>query len=423
MIFQNAEDIGMAVIKVKNFGPIKKGFTQNKGFLEIARVSLFIGNQGSGKSTVAKLISTFTWMEKALFRGDYTDDSFTAEDFRDERLGYHRINKYLSDDTEIEYRGQAYSFVYKSKKLHIEKNQNNDYPLPQIIYVPAERNIIVNVPNAGKLKNISGPLIDFMGEYTNALNNMQNSVSLPINDTNIEFDKTKNIAYISGTGYRIPLSDSASGFQSLAPLYLVSQYLCDLVANTKNSESMNAEEKKRFSEWSAKILVDPALNDDQKRMAIAEYAKRFNKTSFVNIIEEPEQNLFPDAQNSLLKKLLAINNDINKNNARNKLIMTTHSPYLVNYLTLAVEAGRIEKYCVDKKLERELKELSAIVPLESTIDQNDLTIYELNETDGTINLLEPYNGLPSDENKLNEYLGVSNAMFSRLIDLEQKLCL
>jgi hypothetical protein len=52
--------------------------------------------------------------------------------------------------TEIEYRGQAYSFTYKNKSLHIGKKQSNDYPLPQIIYVPAERNIIANVPNAGK---------------------------------------------------------------------------------------------------------------------------------------------------------------------------------------------------------------------------------------------------------------------------------
>jgi hypothetical protein len=264
-----------------------------------------------------------------------------------------------------------------------------------------------------------------MGEYTNALNNIQDSVSLPINDTNIEYEKTKGVVYISGKNYRIPLSDSASGFQSLAPLYLVSQYLCDLVTNTKNSESMNVEEKKRFSEWSAKILADPALNDDQKRMAIAGYAKRFNKTSFINIIEEPEQNLFPDAQNSLLQKLLAINNGVNENNAgkANRLIMTTHSPYLINYLTLAVEAEKLKKHCVDKKLENELKELSEIVPLESTIDRNDLTIYELNETDGTINLLEPYDGLPSDENLLNKTLGDANSMFSRLIDLEQKLCL
>jgi energy-coupling factor transporter ATP-binding protein EcfA2 len=254
----------MASIKIKNFGPIRTGFAQNQGFFEIPRVTLFIGNQGSGKSTAVKLISTFTWMEKALVRGDYTDDDFTGSDFRDMRLGYHRIKNYLSDDTEIEYHGQAYSFTYKNQELHIDSMQSNDYALPQIIYVPAERNIIANVSNVGKLKNIPGPLVDFLGEYTNALNLMQNPVSLPINDTRIEYDRVKRAVYVSGKDYRILFSDSASGFQSLVPLYLVSQYLGELVANTENSEPMNIEEKKRFSEWSAKILTDSTLNDDQK---------------------------------------------------------------------------------------------------------------------------------------------------------------
>jgi predicted ATPase len=412
----------MAFIKIKNFGPIKTGFTQNGGFLEITRVTIFIGNQGSGKSTVAKLISTFTWMEKALVRGDYTDNSFTGSGFRDVRLGYHRIKKYLSDATEIEYRGRAYSFTYKNEDLYISRMQNDDYVLPQIIYIPAERNIIANVSNAGKLKNIPGPLIDFLGEYTNALNGLKSPVSLPINDTSIAYDKTKNVVYVSGKDYCIPLSDSASGFQSLVPLYLVSQYLCNLVANTENSEPMNVEEKKRFSEWSAKILADHALNDDQKRMAIAEYAKRFNKTSFINIIEEPEQNLFPVAQNALLQKLLELNNAAGKINAgkSNKLIMTAHSPYLINYLTLAIEADKIRKHGKTTEMENEL---SKIVPADSTISPGDLAIYELDEKTGSISLLELYDGLPSDENRLNKLLGDANSMFSRLIDMEQELCM
>jgi ABC-type ATPase involved in cell division len=412
----------MAAIKIKNFGPIRTGFTQKEGFLEISKVTLFIGNQGSGKSTVAKLISTFTWMEKALVRGDYTEDSFSGAEFQDERLGYHRLGNYLSNNTEIEYHGQAYSFVYKGKNLYVTKIQNTDYSLPQIIYIPAERNIIAAASNAGKLKNISGSLIDFLGEYTNALNNMHDRVCLPINDTSIEYDRTKSMVYISGNNYRIPFSDSSSGFQSLAPLYLVSQYLCNLVRDGKNSEPMNVEEKKRFSEWNAKVHADPALNDEQKRLAITEYAKRFNKTSFINIIEEPEQNLFPAAQNFLLQKLLAFNNVDKENNTgkTNKLIMTTHSPYLINYLTLAVEAGKIEKHC---KTPEQKDRLSKIVPVESRINAEDLAIYELNERDGTISLLESYEGLPSDENQLNKSLRDANNLFSNLIDLEQELCL
>jgi hypothetical protein len=100
--------------------------------------------------------------------------------------------------------------------------------------------------------------------------------------------------------------------------------------------------------------------------------------------------------------------------------MTTHSPYLINYLTLAVEADKIKKH--DKTTEIE-NELSTIVPSESTISPGDLAIYELDEKTGSVSLLELYDGLPSDENQLNTLLGDANSMFSRLIDMEQELCM
>lgn len=114
---------------------------------------MFIGNQGSGKSTVAKLISTFSWMEKVLTRGDYKEKEFTASRFRNKYCGYHRITSYFKkDQTEIYYQGDAYQFAYTLKgEFQISKvvNGMNVYSLPQIMYVPAERNFIslVNKPN------------------------------------------------------------------------------------------------------------------------------------------------------------------------------------------------------------------------------------------------------------------------------------
>ena len=58
----------MSKIRIKNFGPIKDGYLENDGWLDIKKVSVFIGNQGSGKSTVAKLISSFMWLEKSIIR-------------------------------------------------------------------------------------------------------------------------------------------------------------------------------------------------------------------------------------------------------------------------------------------------------------------------------------------------------------------
>ena len=56
----------MSKIKIKNFGPIRDGFVNNNGWMDIEKVTVFIGDQGSGKSTVAKMISEYFLLEKRL---------------------------------------------------------------------------------------------------------------------------------------------------------------------------------------------------------------------------------------------------------------------------------------------------------------------------------------------------------------------
>ena len=74
----------MSKIKIKNFGPIRNGFI-NEGhpdFIDINKVTVFIGPQGSGKSTIAKLVSCFTWIEKAFVKDILNENKFTASDLK-----------------------------------------------------------------------------------------------------------------------------------------------------------------------------------------------------------------------------------------------------------------------------------------------------------------------------------------------------
>ena len=88
----------MSKIRIKNFGPIKQGYQEEDGWMDVKKVTVFIGNQGSGKSTVAKLISTFSWIEKALTRGDYDIKWFIEKNkFRNAYCSYHRIENYFFD--------------------------------------------------------------------------------------------------------------------------------------------------------------------------------------------------------------------------------------------------------------------------------------------------------------------------------------
>ena len=391
----------MSSIIIRNFGAIK----EHNAPIKIKKVTFFIGNQGSGKSTIAKLIATFMWIEKALVRGDYDKKWFRRKNrFKNTFLPYHRIENYLKENTFIRYEGEAYIITYENKLLQLEEKKNNDYSLPQIMYVPSERNFIAYVKSPKELKLSSEALKEFLTEFDNSKGIVKN-LELPINTINkviLDYDKLNDTLNLKGEDYKIKLTEASSGFQSFAPIYMVSNYLVNTIRkNSGIKVSMTGEEISRFRKE-----IEQLFTDEQKRIAISVLSKKFNKTSFINIVEEPEQNLFPTSQRDMLYSLLKINNEI----TANKLIITTHSPYLVNYVSVSVEAGKLKQGVTAEKG----GQLSEIVP----INADDLAIYQLKEEDGTIELLDSYEGIPSDENFLNNEIGRTNELFADLLDLQ-----
>lgn len=410
----------MSRIKIKNFGPIKDHTSLNDDWIDIKKVTIFIGDQGSGKSTIAKLISTFSWMEKVLTRGDFKEKEFTVTKFRNKYCGYHRITNYfIKDKTEICYEGDSFHFAYTQKgEFLINKVANgmDVYSLPQIMYVPAERNFISMVNKPSLIKGLPDALFTFLTEYDNAKDSIKGQFNLPINHTFLEYNKQNDIVFVKGEGYRVQLKESSSGFQSIVPLYLVSQYLSASVKEQANkSGKMSSDEAKRFEKEVASIWENDNLTEEQRRIALSTLSSRFNKSAFINIVEEPEQNLFPSSQLEIMQSLLAFNNSLDAN----KLIITTHSPYLINGLTIAVKAGILkEKAALN---EDALEKINTVYPLNASIYPDDIAIYEFDEESGSISLLKTYQGLPSDDNFLNSMLDRTNDMFADLLEIQQML--
>lgn len=411
----------MSKIKIKYFGPIKEGCKENDGWIDVKKVTLFIGNQGSGKSTVAKLITTFMWIEKVLTRGDYDEKWFTRKNkLKNQFLSYFRIENYFpkndsQNKTYIEYVGNSYNIKYEHGNLTIKESKNGTYELPQIMYVPAERNFAANLKKVTSQKLTSESLVEFSEEFFNAKNAMVGSMNLPINNVDIEYSKLNDVLYIKGEDYKINLRDASSGFQSFVPLYLVTWFLSNSVIRQSESSQdlMTSEQRERFRKQMKFIRESDDLTDEQKRIAISDAAKRFNKSAFINIVEEPEQNLFPTSQKQMLYSLLEFNNMTQGN----KLLMTTHSPFIISYLTLAIKANNLKGMVKTDPLNNKL---NGIVPLNSTVNSDDTVIYELNDF-GNILKLDNYQGLPSDENYLNKKLEENNELFTNLLEIED-LC-
>jgi predicted ATPase len=411
----------MSRIKIKHFGPIYEGCVENDGFIDIKKVTTFIGNQGSGKSAVAKLISIFTWIEKALMRGDFDKKWIERKNrFENQFLNYHRMENYIrNQNVYVEYQGDACTIIYKDAVLNIYKVKNS-YPLPQIMYVPAERNFISYINKPKELKLSSESLKEFLSEFDNAKQQLKFPIKLPINDTDIEYDKLNDTVNLKTDKYKIKLSEASSGFQSFVPLFLVSNYLANLVKKQTetSTESMSNDEIKRFKALVQEILQNDELSNEQRRAALSVLSSKFNKTVFVNIVEEPEQNLFPSSQWQMIQSLLCFNNM----NEGNKLIMTTHSPYIINFLNIAIQGKEVKnKIGKNENANDLLPRLSKIVNPEALTDANDVVIYQLDEINGSIRRLPSEYNIPSDRNFLNDLLGEGNRLFDELLEIEEDI--
>lgn len=410
----------MSKIKIKNFGPIKEGYLKDDGFLDIKKVTIFIGNQGSGKSTVAKLIAMFIWLEKALNKGDIKE--LRRTDFWN-FSEYHGILEYFYIDSEVEseiqYCGDTYSIKYfdEDENPSFSKQEKKKYITPKIMYVPASRNTLSTISN---IKGIPDNLLTFYEELRRANKDLKGKkLKLPINDYEYEFNEQTETSFIVGSGYSIDIKNASSGAQSFAPLYVVTQDLAHLVTQSDEFLRKNMDSKSilKMNEEMTALEVNDSIPESEKVSMRKKIRAKYLSKCFINIVEEPEQNLYPSSQRSILNSLLEFNNM----SEGNKLIMTTHSPYILSYLTLAIKGKlvleKIKKVKSGGSLQKKLKE---IIPLKSVVSPDDVAIYQIDD-EGNITKLDHYKGLPSDDNYLNNGLELTNDLFSQLLDLED-LC-
>src|SRR5690554_1526206 len=409
----------MSKIKIRNFGPIKDGFDKDGGWIAIKKVTVFIGNQGAGKSTVAKLISTFMWLEKALIRGD-VNAPVSFEDLI-ELIKFHRLEDYLQANSEIAYKGAVYSLELKHSaggpQIKAELLAGESPSLPKIMYVPAERNFLSSIDNINKVSDLLvGSLKSYAVEFRNAqFANKGSAVELPLNNTKIVHDPKDDENYLLFNDKRLKLSHASSGFHSFVPLHWITKYLNDFINQSRKRllELLSTDQTVRRN-GELKELIALGLGEEELRRREQEINDKYVCKYLVNIVEEPEQNLFPSSQKQILFSLLGFNNE----RLENKLVITTHSPYLLVYLTLCVEADRLKQKCITPELGVKLSE---VIPLDATVNGDDLVVYDLDELSGKIMRLETYRGLPSDENALNSGLADANEEFSKLLHLED-LC-
>lgn len=410
----------MSSIKIKNFGPIKEGYTDNDGFLPIDKLMIFIGGQGSGKSSIVKLISTLTWIEKALVKKNISIEEVTKENvFRTDWCKNQSIQNYFKPDSYIEYNGKYIHFKYDAGLVEVFRKEVNNYEIPKITYIPAERNFLSVLEDLENIKGIPESLIWSLDEYLKACRGFSESLPIHINDVKFQYSRVEKTAYIIGNGFDdLRLSEASSGIQSVVPMVVLSYYLHSFINDSKVNSVHNLSFAERqflnelMSETESKIIVND-LDTEESKQLFAKLPKRFLPEYLFTIIEEIEQNLFPESQKNILFKTFEFNNDREDNH----LILTTHSPYIIAYTTLSMKAFMIKEK-VNGNIDL-LKKIEDIVPIKSCVNPGKTGIYQI-DNKGKVVSIKSERGLILDNNFLNTSLEETNDLFNELLDIAEE---
>ncbi len=386
----------MSKVYIKRFGPIEDGAVDTDGWIDFAKVSAFCGPQGSGKSTVVKVFAFFTWLEKVLTRGDHKESTWLQKNkFPKEFRDFHNVSDYFRKGTILRYRGLSYEFDWENDIFSLKKTGvGTNYMIPKIMYVPAERNFMSVIEAVDQVKNIPLNLKTMIREFLEACKYFSGGINIPVPGFSFVYDKLNRIGKIRlDNGGEVRLSAASSGLQSIMPLFLVSEYLFrQLIEEKDPSKNMSLETYRRIMD---EVFVKLSVEELPEAMlqGLSQYNAALTRR-FINIVEEPEQNLFPTSQARILFKLLEYVKGSEQFHD-NQLVLTTHSPYIIEYLQLAtLAAEKPEVMVTNAKLASGLTE-------RSLVRKEDVFLYET-FSDGTIRRHVGEDGFLPDANTLHK---------------------
>lgn len=402
------------ILTIRNIGPIKEMKEIN-----LNRINVFMGPQSSGKSTIAKIISFCTWVEKDVATSQSLSEYQSNKKYFKERIeSFHKIKGYFKPTSYIYYKSEVVEIKWENEECSISWINRYAYKRSKIAYIPSERNMVI-LPEARKSEfgptNIRSFLFDwFEARKRYSKENKLSVLNLGINYYYLEGNEEDHVkGYDSDHDeYDILLSHASSGLQSITPLIAMIEYLAKWIYDEDSISFDQDERRQRVNRFLAReIVIKPyykkAFSSKEEYYEAVkafnnklhekdnEATKYFNKYKMISenlfrthnsqfIIEEPEQNLFPETQRDLVYYLLHECFD----KEGNRLTLTTHSPYVLYALNNCMMAGLV----CDKMDEKDLQNLKC---RQSKIDPKYVSIYEIR--DGYVNdPIQGEDGLISD---------------------------
>ena len=315
-------------IEINNFGPINHVWID-----DIKPLTILIGESGSGKSTLMKMMAIFRWIYKMTNIRAYL--KFYSKIKRSPfKINFHVMIKrdglmdYLRNDTFMRYGRGECEMLYQNGKFRIVKGKSpqKELNLEKISFISEKRNIIPDyMEHNVSINQKAFYLKEVWSDYQEATESIKN-LDMPFVDVRFKEEKKggsikHKISSTESNGrYSVDLQDASSGIQFSTPLSLIVEYFSkeyDLVKAMNKMVYSYLSEQDSFGDFKGELNIGDFPN---KRVNI--------------LIEEPELGLYPENQVGLMDFLVERCFMRKQQDYGITLTLSTHSPFIVNYLNV-----------------------------------------------------------------------------------------
>lgn len=458
----------MQKIIIQNFGAVKSAEIEVKKFL------VLIGEQASGKSTVAKFIYFFKSLKDDLFNQLYNSEQVDFElakdllfPIREKFYNFFGSTFHLPDFTiryyydvandryvelslnterKLQPRFSDNMLTIEKKKMfaNFKKLLNASHLTTVLEQLAADKNRINHA------KRLSSFIDDFFNnqhaDSLYAIAGRSSTVSyselfekylfLTVKNSVEENRKTSFVRKQNTIDESLMLEfmERVTKLKETFMKFDGFEGLIETYASDENKEQLNEiksrideiirgkytidsfGEKITFDEYGGYTTLKNASSGQQEVIRILQdiFISILDNNAIFRIIEEPEAHLFPIAQKQLIELFSLLINY----NETNQIVITTHSPYILSVFNNLLFANR-----VNAKNQTITKEIKNIIPSTYWIDSSDFAAYSLksslDESHYCISIVDHKTQL-INQNYLDEVSEMLGGEFNALYSLHSK---
>jgi len=327
---------------IKNFGPIKEID------LDLGRFTILIGEQATGKSTVAKVLAMcryFSYLIEDL--NELNDDPF-FEGFK----GWG-LNESVQNNSYLNYQCSNYSLVaaFVNKPwLNLDTNLMEVVPVFKV-HINGRSNNFNRLLNEYKKIRDGFSLNDFSVPFRFFQNDVKSVMDNPFY---LPAQRGLQSIFSLGKNSINNLSDSLfnqlARMDQIARMFKTETYIEPLDIYYVNRDGHGFIRKANETEFYSLYNAASGYQSAIPIVLVFKYYTDIRKRKKTFIIEEPEQNLFPLAQNKLMQHLVEKANSIGSS-----VFLATQSPYIlasINNLIYAHNVGQLNAEPVNNIIEK-----------------------------------------------------------------------